>query len=139
MGRSSIKHIRQYKNKKAKIGMRVTYDGHPYRIAWTCGDGLRLRSELLVHPNDPGINYDPGDVAVYTQKNIIEKQAKRIRELEMAVMLSGACLSHHFGDSFPEDCSFEVNMAFAAIEACGKLNVDYPEADKEIRPLLEKD
>jgi hypothetical protein len=58
-GKTAIAYIRQYKQPKAKIGKIVTYAGHPYRIASTQGDGLILRSQLLVHPNDEYMDYDP--------------------------------------------------------------------------------
>lgn len=58
-GKSAIEYIRKIRRVPAKIGKWVTYAGHPYRIAWTSGDGLKLRSELLVHACDTYIDYDP--------------------------------------------------------------------------------
>lgn len=56
---TSIAYIRKHKAPLAKIGRRVTYAGHPYRVAWTHHDGLILRSELTVHANDPYLDYEP--------------------------------------------------------------------------------
>lgn len=57
--KTAIEYIRKNKQPKAKIGKIVTYAGHPYRIASTNGDRLVLRSQLIVHPNDPYLDYDP--------------------------------------------------------------------------------
>lgn len=59
MPKTDIAYIRQYKQEKAKIGRIVTYAGHPYRIASTSNGSLVLRSQLIVHPNDEYLDYDP--------------------------------------------------------------------------------
>lgn len=54
----NFRYIRKYKNKKAKRNAMVIYDHALMRIASTSGDGLRLRSESIVHPNDEGLIYE---------------------------------------------------------------------------------
>lgn len=76
MSKSNIEQIRKYRKVPAKIGKMVTYAGHPYRIAWTCGDGLVLRSQLLVHPTDRHLDYDP---PLSTNEGSNQREITRLR------------------------------------------------------------
>lgn len=74
---TSIEYIRKYKEPRAKIGLRVTYAGHPYRIANTSGDGLKLRSEILCHAKDDLLDYEPDkdvhNATLYRKMQQLEK------------------------------------------------------------------
>lgn len=71
---SVIEFIRKRYGVPAKIGRIVTYQGHPYRIAWTSGTGLLLRSELIVHPTDPALDYSAED-----NRNEVDRLKDRIK------------------------------------------------------------
>lgn len=78
MSKSDIDYIRKYKVPIAKIGQGVTYAGHPYRIAWTRDGLLVLRSELLVHPQDQRLDYDP---PLSTNEGSNEREITRLRSM----------------------------------------------------------
>lgn len=58
MMRMNFNYIRKYKNKLAKRNRQVVYDSQSMRIASTNGDGLVLKSRVLVHANDVGLVYE---------------------------------------------------------------------------------
>jgi hypothetical protein len=74
---TSIDYIRNTYKVPAKIGKVVTYRGQKFRIAWTKGSGLLLRSEIIVHPTDPELAYSEGEVTENKTsdqiKNMLEK------------------------------------------------------------------
>ena len=81
-----IKQLREFRKVPAYIGRIVTYAGHPYRIASVKAGGLVLRSELLVHPQDDNIDYNPpANINQQSQQGEIERLYKRIEELEQQV------------------------------------------------------